>query len=331
METQPWNASQRAYSGPGGGTAARAGAMASVITSAQASGRRASREGAAAILPPDPRPPGKRPPSAGRHPGICPFENTTGRRRVSRGAGCTLMRSLMLLTVLLPRAAGLALGSGRMAGSRLARGVSIGSARASKVANAAKKAGGADVKESVYSATVSLPKTGFDQRANAVVREPELQSFWAEQRVYERLRDENAGEPFTLHDGPPYANGDLHCGHALNKILKDFINRFQMMNGRKVRFVPGWDCHGLPIELKVLQGIKSSEERRSLTPLQLRERAAQFAVEAVGRQRTQFRRFGVWADWEAPYLTLDPAYEAAQVKRLLFGKYCCSARILQQY
>ncbi|CAM9995406.1 unnamed protein product, partial [Scytosiphon promiscuus] len=102
-----------------------------------------------------------------------------------------------------------------------------------------------------YKQTVILPQTGFEQRANAVKREPELQAFWDEERIYERLLEDNVGEKFVLHDGPPYANGDLHIGHALNKILKDFINRYQMLKGRKVSYVPGWDCHGLPIELKV--------------------------------------------------------------------------------
>lgn len=240
------------------------------------------------------------------------------------------MKSLfasMLLAAALRRGTGLT-GAGRPArsfGPRLVRGASVGTTRSSRVARPAKKGGADGGSESVYSNTVSLPKTSFDQRANAVKREPELQEFWKEARVYERLRDANPGAPFTLHDGPPYANGDLHCGHALNKVLKDFINRFQMMRGRKVRFVPGWDCHGLPIELKVLQGIKSTTERRALTPLALRERAADFAREAVGRQRDQFKRFGVWADWEEPYLTLDPAYEAAQLG--VFGAMALNGHI----
>ena len=108
-----------------------------------------------------------------------------------------------------------------------------------------------DVSGSKYSKTVLLPVTSFDQRANSVKREPELQKFWADEKIYERLAETNTGDKFVLHDGPPYANGDLHIGHALNKILKDFINKYQILKGRKVRFVPGWDCHGLPIELKV--------------------------------------------------------------------------------
>ncbi|PSC70632.1 isoleucine-tRNA ligase [Micractinium conductrix] len=181
-----------------------------------------------------------------------------------------------------------------------------------------------DAEESVYSKTVNLPQTAFDMRANSVVREPQLQQFWEDNKVYEQLSRSNPGPAFTLHDGPPYANGDLHIGHALNKILKDFINRYQLLQGRKAKFVPGWDTHGLPIELKVLQSMKE-DERRSLTPLQLREKAAQFALKTVDAQREQFKRYGVWADWDAPYVTLDPAYEAAQLR--VFGQMVLNGHI----
>jgi isoleucyl-tRNA synthetase len=163
-----------------------------------------------------------------------------------------------------------------------------------------------------YKDTVNLPKTKFDMRANAIKREPELQKFWEDHKIYEQLSQNNPGEIFILHDGPPYANGSLHMGHALNKILKDIINKFQLLQGRKVRYVPGWDCHGLPIELKVLQNMKSSE-RQNLTPLTLRHKARDFALEAVDAQRQGFKRYGVWGNWEHPYLTLTPEYEAAQI------------------
>lgn len=119
-------------------------------------------------------------------------------------------------------------------------------------------------------------------------------------QVYETIAERDA-EMFTLHDGPPYANGDLHIGHALNKILKDFINRYEMLKGKKVRFVPGWDCHGLPIELKVLQSMEA-DKRLELTPIKLRKKARAFALKAVEAQREQFKRYGIWADWEDPYL-----------------------------
>jgi len=157
-----------------------------------------------------------------------------------------------------------------------------------------------------------LPVTQFNLRANSVVRDAEIQAFWKNENIYELLKEESSTGSFTLHDGPPYANGDLHIGHALNKILKDMINRFQMLQGKRVEFVPGWDCHGLPIELKVLQSMKQ-DERKGLTPLELRVKAAAFAQQTVLKQSASFQRYGVWADWDKPYLTLQPEYEAAQI------------------
>ena len=175
-----------------------------------------------------------------------------------------------------------------------------------------------------YKDTLNLLETPFQMRANARQREPEIQAFWAEQRLYERLSGANSGPVFTLHDGPPYANGALHVGHALNKVLKDIINKHALLNGKRARFVPGWDCHGLPIELKVLQGL-SSEERRALTPLALRRRAHAYALEQVEGQRSGFRRWGIWADWDHPYLTLNKAYEAAQIG--VFGQMVLAGHI----
>ena len=124
-----------------------------------------------------------------------------------------------------------------------------------------------------YKDTLNLLQTPFNMRANAKVREPELQDFWQKPDwnglgLYEHLSQNNPGPVFTLHDGPPYANGALHVGHALNKILKDILNKHALLNGRRARFRPGWDCHGLPIELKVLQSL-SSEERQQLDGLAL--------------------------------------------------------------
>ena len=163
-----------------------------------------------------------------------------------------------------------------------------------------------------YKDTLNLLQTPFSMRANAKVREPEIQAFWAELQLYERLSQQNPGESFTLHDGPPYANGALHVGHALNKILKDIINKTALLQGKRARFIPGWDCHGLPIELKVLQGLKGSE-RAALTPLTLRQKAHAYALEQVEGQKAGFRRWGIWADWDQPYLTLQKSYEAAQI------------------
>lgn len=168
-----------------------------------------------------------------------------------------------------------------------------------------------------YKDTVNLPQTSFDMRANAVKREPELQQFWAENQIYEQLAENNPEDLFILHDGPPYANGSLHMGHALNKVLKDIINKYKLLQGHKVRYVPGWDCHGLPIELKVLQSLKSSE-RAELTPIKLRHKARDFALKAQQEQAEGFKRYGIWGDWENPYLTLLPEYEAAQID--VFGQ-----------
>lgn len=169
--------------------------------------------------------------------------------------------------------------------------------------------------KNAYASTILLPETPFSQRANAKVREPEIQAFWKESNLYDKLSasaSDADADRFVLHDGPPYANGDLHIGHALNKLLKDFINRKQVLNGKQVHYIPGWDCHGLPIELKVLQTMKS-KERQGLTPIALREKAAEFAKDTVGRQSESFQRYGVFGDFDKPYLTLQPEFEAAQI------------------
>ncbi|XP_047945517.1 isoleucine--tRNA ligase, chloroplastic/mitochondrial [Salvia hispanica] len=182
---------------------------------------------------------------------------------------------------------------------------------------AAKKSEGEKQGDGKYKHTVDLPKTAFGLRANSVVREPEIQKLWDENQVFERVTSRNTGGSFVLHDGPPYANGDLHMGHALNKILKDIINRYKLLQNFQVSYVPGWDCHGLPIELKVLQSL-DQDARKELTPLKLRAKAAKFAKSTVKNQLAAFKRYGIWADWENPYLTLDPEYEAAQIE--VFGK-----------
>ncbi|XP_073143957.1 isoleucine--tRNA ligase, chloroplastic/mitochondrial isoform X1 [Henckelia pumila] len=168
-----------------------------------------------------------------------------------------------------------------------------------------------------YKHTVDLPKTAFGLRANSVVREPEIQKMWDENQVFRRVVSRNNGGSFVLHDGPPYANGDLHMGHAMNKILKDIINRYKLLQNFQVHYVPGWDCHGLPIELKVLQSL-DQDSRKELTPLKLRAKAAKFAKSTVKTQMASFKRYGIWADWDNPYLTLDPEYEAAQIE--VFGQ-----------
>ena len=175
-----------------------------------------------------------------------------------------------------------------------------------------------------YKDTLNLLQTSFGMRANAVKREPELQAFWAEKGIDLKLGLQNSGPTFTLHDGPPYANGPLHMGHALNKVLKDVINKYQVLRGRRVRYVPGWDCHGLPIELKVLQSM-DQEQRRALTPIKLRKKAAAYARKQVDSQMKGFQRWGIWADWHHPYLTLQKDYEAAQIR--VFGEMVLKGHI----
>ena len=141
-----------------------------------------------------------------------------------------------------------------------------------------------------YKETLNLLKTDFSMRANSVIREPEIQEFWFNNKINLELGSSNLGKNFTLHDGPPYANGSLHMGHALNKVLKDIINKFKILKGFKVHFVPGWDCHGLPIELKVLQNLKSNE-RKVLNSLELRKKATDYANIQIKNQLEGFKRY----------------------------------------
>jgi isoleucyl-tRNA synthetase len=156
-----------------------------------------------------------------------------------------------------------------------------------------------------YKDTLNLPKTDFPMKANLATREPEMLKKWNEAGLYEQIQAARAGaELFVLHDGPPFANGDVHMGTALNKILKDLVVKSKTMAGFRAPYVPGWDCHGLPIEYKVVK------ESRGLSPLEVRQKSEAFARKFVDIQREQFKRLGVFGDWEHPYLTLDPAYEA---------------------
>src|SRR5258707_9669548 len=156
-----------------------------------------------------------------------------------------------------------------------------------------------------YKNTLNLPRTDFPMKANLAQREPELLKKWEETRVYQQIQKTRANaELFVLHDGPPFANGDVHMGTALNKILKDFVVKSQTMLGKRAPYVPGWDCHGLPIEYKVVK------ESRELSPLEVRKRCEAFARKFINIQREQFKRLGVFGDWENPYLTMDPKYEA---------------------
>lgn len=164
-----------------------------------------------------------------------------------------------------------------------------------------------------YKDTVLLPKTDFPMKADLVTREPQRLAKWQEGKLYQRIVAQSKGRPtFILHDGPPFANGDVHMGTALNKVLKDLIVKSKTMAGFHTPFIPGWDCHGLPIEFKV---VKSAA---GLTPVEVRTRSEAEARKYIDIQRQSFKRLGVFGDWENPYLTLDPGYESDILRT--FGK-----------
>ena len=168
-----------------------------------------------------------------------------------------------------------------------------------------------------YNKTVNLPQTDFPMRAGLPKREPDMLKAMYEKDLYHKLMEKNEGKPlFVLHDGPPYANGNIHIGTALNKILKDMIIKHRNMTGFCAPYVPGWDTHGLPIESAILKSKKV--KREELTTSEFREKCKEYALDFVDKQREQFKRLGVLGEWEDPYLTLKPAFEAKQVE--VFGK-----------
>ena len=159
-----------------------------------------------------------------------------------------------------------------------------------------------------YQKTLNLPKTDFSMKAGLAQREPGVLKKWEDDGLYGKIRAEGKGRPpFILHDGPPYANGNIHIGHALNKILKDIIVKYKTMKGFDARYIPGWDCHGLPIEHALLKEMKA--RKSDIDCLDLRKKARDYAMKYVGLQREQFKRLGVMGEWDAPYLTLSPGYE----------------------
>src|SRR5579885_1809092 len=167
------------------------------------------------------------------------------------------------------------------------------------------------VSKTDYKSTLNLPQTSFPMKANLARREVEILKRWDEIGLYEQLlAARKDAPPFVLHDGPPYANGEVHVGTALNKILKDFIVRSRAMMGHKTPFVPGWDCHGMPIELQVSR--KLGAKARTMPKLELRKLCREHAEKYINIQREDFRRLGVIADWPNPYLTFSPEYDAAE-------------------
>lgn len=168
-----------------------------------------------------------------------------------------------------------------------------------------------------YSATLNLPKSEFPMRANLPKREPEMLSRWYEEDLYHKLLEDRSDCPtYNLHDGPPFANGDIHMGHTLNKILKDFVIKYKLMRGYKTPYVPGWDTHGLPIEQQAIK--KLGINRSEFGPVKFREICRDFALKYIANQKEQFKRLGVIGDWDHEYITLQPEFEAREIE--VFGR-----------
>lgn len=168
-----------------------------------------------------------------------------------------------------------------------------------------------------YSSTLNLPKTDFPMRANLPEREPEILKQWEEKDIYKMQMEKNKDKPlYILHDGPPYANGDIHIGHALNKVLKDIVIKYKAIRGFRTPYVPGWDTHGLPTELRAIKTLNIN--RQEISPVELRRLCRDFALGFVDKQREQFKRLGIVGDWDNPYVTLDPKFEAKQIE--VFGE-----------
>ena len=160
-----------------------------------------------------------------------------------------------------------------------------------------------------YNETLNLPKTNFQMRGNLPLKEPEILKFWESQNIYSIMQSKSE-DVFVLHDGPPFANGKIHIGHCFNKILKDMILKYNSSIGRGINYIPGWDCHGLPIEHQVLKKIKT----KNITKIEIRNNCRDFAMKFVDSQKEEFKRLGVVGDWGNPYLTMNQDFEANQIK-----------------
>jgi len=179
-----------------------------------------------------------------------------------------------------------------------------------------------------YKTTLNLPKTDFPMRAGLPKREPEWLARWADMGVYDRLREKEGRKPFTLHDGPPYANGNLHIGHALNKTIKDMIVRSHQMMGFDARYIPGWDCHGLPIEWKIEEKYRKKGKNKDAVPVnEFRSECRKFAADWVDVQREEFKRLGINGNWDKPYLTMD--FHAERVIAEEFQKFLMNGTLYQ--
>ena len=168
-----------------------------------------------------------------------------------------------------------------------------------------------------YKHTLNLPKTDFPMKADLPNREPKILKQWQDMDLYGKIRNIHKGKnKFILHDGPPYANGNIHMGHALNKILKDIVIRYKTMRGLDSPYVPGWDCHGLPVEHQLFKELKIT--KHDIDQVKFRRKAYDYAMKYVAIQRDQFKRLGIFGEWENPYLTLSKDYEAEIVRS--FGR-----------
>ncbi|MBF0157910.1 MAG: isoleucine--tRNA ligase [Magnetococcales bacterium] len=182
-----------------------------------------------------------------------------------------------------------------------------------------------------YKTTIQLPQTDFPMRANLPQREPAILQRWMDDDLFGQLRQVSSGRPkFILHDGPPYANGHIHIGHAINKVLKDVIVKTQQMRGFDAHYVPGWDCHGLPIETRVEQELKQAgADKQAVSTVEFRQRCRRFAHQWVDIQRSEFQRLGIMGDWNNPYLTMDYRFEADTVREL--GKFLLNGALYKGF
>src|SRR6058998_2868529 len=175
-----------------------------------------------------------------------------------------------------------------------------------------------------YKATLNLPKTAFPMKANLPESEPKMLVWWEQFGIYKRLRQVATDRPlWILHDGPPYANGNIHLGHVLNKVLKDVVVKSRAMLGFNAVYLPGWDCHGLPIEHQVDKELglddPSVDIRRAMDPVEKRRKCREYALRFIDIQRNEFKRLGVLGDWDNPYVTMAPAYQAIIARE--FGRF----------
>ena len=178
-----------------------------------------------------------------------------------------------------------------------------------------------------YKSTLNITQTSFPMKANLPQTEPLRLKFWEQKGFYQGALRKPGSTKYVLHDGPPFANGDIHMGHALNKVLKDIIVKYHSLKGFDSPYVPGWDCHGMPIEHKVME--KLGSKAKTMTKVEIRKECRAYAQKFLDRQREEFKRLGILGNFEKPYVTMDPSYELSLVKELtqLLGEGYVSRRL----